>query len=425
MSIPPAKEPHYTKVAEWVSECGANGMEAAAYQHLAKRLHHATGSRTVDPSRARLANDIGLKKPDDVDPYLRALAVLGAIVIHAKKGFRTTYELPLRPPDGYDGPLNTFAADRWQKDDPASYKAWRANRRAMVEAAEAPYAEKKRARTAKTAARKKANAAPNVPVVTGRSEEDDVPVTTGTHQPVVTGTHRPVTTGTNQYETNEQTNTGDGRRPTTGSTGPGGSGCAATEDEDPPVERVKPAVLGAVLRGIPRMLADRLEQDWPRGLPTSVNTAISQALAEEMRSPEQLVERMGRRWVAFGYEVATYDSAGEGVRSPLGVLEELLSPSKCWGNNPFCEDGTDLATGAECPRCAEARADKRAVDDKARPHPQHEPPVPRPRRPARAQPKPPYTCIRCDRRAFREEEPTGLCRPCQREVAEEGAAAGA
>jgi hypothetical protein len=49
MSTPPAKEPHYTKIAEWVSECGANGMEASAYQHLAKRINHASGEQNRRP----------------------------------------------------------------------------------------------------------------------------------------------------------------------------------------------------------------------------------------------------------------------------------------------------------------------------------------------------------------------------------------
>ena len=170
MSTPPAKEPHYTKISEWVSECGANGMETAVYQHLAKRLNHASGSRIVDPSRARLAADVGLKKLDDVDPYLRALEALGAVVIHAQKGMRTKYELPLYPPEGYDGPVNTFAADKWQKEDPKGYAAWRAGRRALVEAAEAPYAAKRRARVAKSAAKRRAPRTPDVPVVTGRSD---------------------------------------------------------------------------------------------------------------------------------------------------------------------------------------------------------------------------------------------------------------
>jgi hypothetical protein len=358
MSTPPAKEPHYTKIGEWVSECGSNGMEAAVYQHLAKRLNHASGSRIVDPSRARLAADVGLKKPDDVDPYLRGLEALGAVVIHAQKGVRTKYELPLWPLEGYDGPANTHAADKWQRDDLAGYAAWRARRRALVDAAEAPYAAKRRARVAKSAARKRPIKTADVPVATGRSEDPDVPVVTGTHVPVVTGTHLPVATGTNQDDQNDQTNMGDGRRPTTGSSPLSEGGFAASDKMNPPSQKPKPADIRAVVDGIPAPLTPLLEKDWPRGLPDSVNLLITEGLLRDHRTAGQLVERMARRWEVFGYEDALLSQDGPGIRTATGVLEELLSASKCWGNNIDCEDGIDRNTDAPCPRCEEAREDR-------------------------------------------------------------------
>lgn len=361
MSTPSAKEPHYTKIGEWISECGANGMETAVYQHLAKRLNHASGSRIVDPSRARLAADVGLKKPDDVDPYLRALEALGTVVIHAKKGMRTKYELPLWPPEGYDGPANTFAADKWQKDDPEGYAAWRARRRALVEAAEAPYAAKRRARVAKSTAKKRTAQTPDVPVTTGRFAEVDVPVATGTYQPAATGNHRPVTTGTNQDDVNDQTNLGDGRRPTPGSRDSGGGGFAASKEEIAAGDKAKPGELRAVVEGVPEPLKQLLQEDWPRELPGRVNELIEAGLIREHRTPGQLLERMARRWQAFGYEDALLSQSGEGIRRSIGVLEELLSPSKCDGNNIDCEDGIELHTGRECPRCEENRQDRQAA----------------------------------------------------------------
>nr|WSZ21167.1 hypothetical protein OH837_48850 [Streptomyces canus] len=388
MSTPPAKEPHYTKIGEWVSECGANGMEAAVYQHLAKRLNHASGSRIVDPSRARLAADVGLKKPDDVDPYLRALEALGTVVIHAKKGMRTKYELPLWPPDGYDGPLNTFAADKWQKDDPKGYAAWRASRRALVAAAEAPYAAKRRARVAKSTARKRAPQTPDVPVATGRSDGGDVPVATGTHRPVATGTHHPVTTGTNQDDANDQTNMGDGRRPTTGSRGPGGGGFAASKEEIAAGDKAKPGELRAVVEGVPDPLKQLLQEDWPRGLPGRVNELIEKGLTAEHRTTSQLLERMARRWQAFGYEDALLSQSGEGIRRSIGVLEELLSPSKCDGNNIDCEDGIVLYTELPCPRCEENREDRQAAYQAPEAQPAPVQPLPQAQPAARALPQP-------------------------------------
>lgn len=374
MSTPPAKEPHYTKIAEWVTECGTVGMECAVYQHLAKRLHHADGSRTVDPSRARLAADVGLKKPDDVDPYLRGLAALGAIVIHAKKGIRTTYELPLRPPEGYDGPANTYEADRWQKADAAGYAAWRAARRALVAAAEAPYAEKRRARVAKSTARRKAPGKGDVPVATGTSKGDDVPVATGTYRPVATGHHLPVATGTNQDDPNDQTNMGDGRRPTSVSSGSAEGGFAASDKMAQVNEKPKPAELRTVVEGVPEPLRQLLQETWPRQLPGRVNELIGAALTREHRTPAQLLERMARRWQVFGYEDALLSQTGEGIRRGIGVLEELLSPSKCEGNNIDCEDGLELHTGRECPRCQEARQDRLGIREDG---PTERPPVER------------------------------------------------
>ncbi|MFI2620360.1 hypothetical protein [Streptomyces sp. NPDC018584] len=74
---------------------------------------------------------------------------------------------------------------------------------------------------------------------------------------------------------------------------------------------------------------------------------------------EQISERIARRWRVFGYENALLSSEGAGLRTGLGVLEELLSPSKCWGNNADCEDGADIRDGGLCPRCEEHRQDQR------------------------------------------------------------------
>jgi hypothetical protein len=353
------REPHYTKVPEWVTESGVVGMELAVYHHLAKRLHHTSASRTVDPSRVRLATDVGLKKADDVDPYLRGLAALGVIVVHGKKGVRTTYELPLFPPDGWDGPSNTHVADKWQSSDPKGYSEWKARQRAKVAAAEAPFAAKRKARVAKSKA-KKALAEPDRPVPTGRSTDFDVPVGTGTHQPVGTGRDLPVGTGTNQTTQDDQTNVGDGRRPSTSGDGLGEGGRAASGKTKPARGRADAAAMRAVAGAIPAPLAALLEQDWPTGLPGSVNEAVCKALFDEQRTVQEVVERVGRRWTLWSYEDAAVAQSGDGIARPLGVLLTLLGPSACWGNNIRCEDGVDLDSGSDCPRCAEAREDKAA-----------------------------------------------------------------
>jgi hypothetical protein len=65
--------------------------------------------------------------------------------------------------------------------------------------------------------------------------------------------------------------------------------------------------------------------------------------------PEQLGERIARRWVQWGY-AAQADTAtgGSGLASPVGVAVRLVGQSGC--GSAGCEDGTDLHTGKPCPR---------------------------------------------------------------------------
>jgi hypothetical protein len=151
---------------------------------------------------------------------------------------------------------------------------------------------------------------------------------------------------------------GDGRRPTTGSRGLAEGGFAASDNTSSTIEKPKPAELRTVVEGVPEPLKQLLQEDWPRELPGRVNDLIGAGLTQEHRTPAQLLERMARRWQAFGYEDALLSQTGEGIRRSIGVLEELLSPSKCEGNNIDCEDGIELHTGRECPRCEEAHQDR-------------------------------------------------------------------
>lgn len=181
---------------------------------------------------------------------------------------------------------------------------------------------------------------------------------------------------------------GDGRQAPTGRSGRASSGFAASGKTSSTIEKPKPAELRTVVEGVPEPLKQLLQEDWPRGLPGQVNDLIAAGLLREHRTAAQLLERMARRWQVFGYEDALLSQSGEGIRRSLGVLEELLSPSKCNGNNIDCEDGIELYTGRECPRCAEAREDRiRAavpapapeMKPKAMAHRPAPPPLPAPR----------------------------------------------
>ncbi|MFJ9239836.1 hypothetical protein ACIRJ3_33215 [Streptomyces anulatus] len=95
--------------------------------------------------------------------------------------------------------------------------------------------------------------------------------------------------------------------------------------------------------------------------------AIGLALAD--RTVGQVVTRVERRWLQWSYEDDALADSGKGLDRPLGVLLTLLGPSACWGNNARCEDGTDIDTGAVCPRCEEAREDKAAERGQEQPGP--------------------------------------------------------
>ncbi|MFI8281318.1 hypothetical protein ACIGBH_42065 [Streptomyces sp. NPDC085929] len=82
--------------------------------------------------------------------------------------------------------------------------------------------------------------------------------------------------------------------------------------------------------------------------------AVLQAL-DGGRTPQQLLERIRRRWWTHGYARALAD--GE-LSSPVGVAVGLVRPSTdC--PDPMCEDGITLHLADACPKCAQRRADRR------------------------------------------------------------------
>ncbi|TQE33188.1 winged helix-turn-helix domain-containing protein [Streptomyces ipomoeae] len=205
---------------------------------------------------------------------------------------------------------------------------------------------------------------------------------------------------------------GDGRRPSTGGDGRAMGGEAASGKASPPRVNVPAAALRAVTSAIPKPLASLLEQDWSTGLPADVNQAVAAALGDEQRTVEELVERMERRWSQWAYEDAAVAQSGDGIARPLGVLLTLLGPSACWGNNIRCEDGIDLDTGAECPRCVEAREDKAAKSGSGQGPLESSYSVPF-QRPAAAQPSPYVRCEGAGCGVKMLPTADGLCRECR------------
>ncbi|MFD9411573.1 helix-turn-helix domain-containing protein [Streptomyces sp. NPDC059989] len=155
----------------------------------------------------------------------------------------------------------------------------------------------------------------------------------------------------------------DARRASAGSSARKASGCAAPAGAGAP----SPAARSRKTAGerMPRGRADSVravEAGWPRELaallpphrPAVLREAILQAL-DGGRTPQQLLERIGRRWWTHGYARALAE--GE-LSSPVGVAVGLVRPSAdC--PDPMCEDGTTLHLEQACPKCAERRADRR------------------------------------------------------------------
>ncbi|MFF1574711.1 hypothetical protein ACFVWR_18380, partial [Leifsonia sp. NPDC058292] len=153
----------------------------------------------------------------------------------------------------------------------------------------------------------------------------------------------------------------------------GGGGSAASGKNEAPVEKASFDSVRRVLAAIPRPLADRLEKEWPQGLPTDITEAISRVIVDEQRTAEQAADRIARRWLAFGYDDDANSQDGRGIDAPLGMLLELLSPSKCWANDARCEDGLNIDSGVVCARCEDEREDRRRAQESAQDGPSGHP----------------------------------------------------
>lgn len=145
---------------------------------------------------------------------------------------------------------------------------------------------------------------------------------------------------------------GDGRRPTTGSGGPGGSGSAAPADEHE--SEVRAAAIGCVIGLLPRRLRDQL----PNPIPQDLVGAIRFELGGPITSGD-LVARAERRWLAYGYDLDSDPIDGPGILRPVGVALTLIRARNC--SSPRCNDGTDLDTGADCRTCEREAGDRRAA----------------------------------------------------------------
>ncbi|MFJ3274126.1 hypothetical protein [Streptomyces sp. NPDC086776] len=206
---------------------------------------------------------------------------------------------------------------------------------------------------------------------------------------------------------------GDGRRPTTGSGGPGVGGSAALADEH--ADEVEAAAIGCVIGLLPRQLRDQL----PNPVPGTVVDAIRGELVRGIAVGD-LVGRAERRWLEHGYESDAESADGPGILRPVGVAVALIRPGKC--TSPRCDDGTDLDTGGVCRTCEREAEERRQAADRPvqgaflTPVPsggfEDEPTPHAPAQRSSRQRHPLVNCDGCDH-AHRASTPGQLCLSCR------------
>ncbi|MCY0957668.1 hypothetical protein [Streptomyces sp. H27-H5] len=189
------------------------------------------------------------------------------------------------------------------------------------------------------------------------------------------------------------------QRPAGGKQAPAGGTGARKPSPFPPELR---EAIYATERLLPPELRAVLAVKFPYGhLPNANRQVIAESLM--LRSPAQLGERAARRWISYGYDRDHHDG---GLRSPLGVVEELLRRTP-YCPEDWCEDGTNIHTGAVCEACVTRVEQRRADRIAGKPVPRHRPP--RLYRDVEE-------CVVCDH-PFPDDVPdTRVCSDCQVEL---------
>lgn len=194
---------------------------------------------------------------------------------------------------------------------------------------------------------------------------------------------------------------GDARRASAGSSAcdaRGGSAATGKTSSSAKAKltREQAAAVALIEDALPEGLVEELrgKRLMGRHLPVSVRLAIVKAL--DGRTPEQLVDRVARRWVRHGYAKELRD--GRGLSSPLGVVHALVRAGEC--PDLGCEDGAMLDTGADCRAC-EGRKDSHRRGERKTSS------MPRQRQAA-----PSWTCTGCFADSFTAPPETLQCPTC-------------
>ncbi|MEW2568404.1 hypothetical protein [Streptomyces sp. NPDC047070] len=376
--------------------------------------HLDCSPQTVDRATKYLEQEIGLvrvvrrkvegkESENDANLYL----MFDAWLIH---GMPAPADTPPQLVARYGHTIPGFDVDAWMEEcapdfDLSGWRAAHAERMGQQQSEQEERRHKDRARKRKAAKKKGGDVTGDVTPVAQESEGGHV-TGDGTRHVTHDVTGDVMGGGLSRTSTQDPSSrelapparsAGDVRRTTTGSSAcEGDSGCAATEEPPPaadgagestarPSAGSVPAQRGGGGKGspfapelrqrvyatealLPSPLRALFTEKFPYGHLPNVNRQVTvQAL--ESRSPEQLGERATSRWRSYGYDLAHED--GE-IRSPLGVMEELLRPTP-YCPDIACEDGRNIHTGEQCTPCAERIEQRRRDRAAGRPVARHRP----------------------------------------------------
>ncbi|WP_432089678.1 hypothetical protein [Streptomyces sp. bgisy095] len=389
---------------------------------------------TIDTATKYLERDIGLIRVDRRKVPGSAENDANNFVIYDQwliQGCEPTPDTPPQLVARYGATIPGFDVDAWISEHAPSFDlaAWRAKYEATVAAQEAKRAEQRRkaALRRKGKGKKKEEGGSGTESATPEAEEEGggsgMSAATGSGTESATGsgmsaalsTSVPPDTSSTADPAPPARSAGDARRATTGSSareGEGGSAASKDKSSAPKkgtsgsgvrMSRAQAEAVRTVEAGLPAELVPLL----PKHRPAVVRDALLAAVSG--RTADQIVARVERRWLAWGYSLAAMD--GE-IKSPVGVLVRLLEHGKC--GDPMCEDGTALDTGAACRECEVRRADRRREFKRSKGEG-----VPS-QRPAAGRER--WVCVDCGRPGPGPGPADGVCADCTAAVAASAAA---
>ncbi|MFF1908263.1 hypothetical protein [Kitasatospora sp. NPDC058218] len=360
----------FAQLGSWVALSGVSPRAMALYWFMAMHLNLKRGDRYVWPSKDALAYLMQYSRGDKIDPFLKELVAIGAVIVVSVPDSsgpqkRNVYRLRRNPPPGYAGgplTLGEFYATlgpalEAERTTAAAARAVKSNKTAGQAASPETGAQDGAAcnqddghvKSDKTAGQ-------GVYPETG----GDVTPETGVHvTPETGGVTTATTNNTNDAAPDGRVSAPDARRASTGSSARAmRSGSAAPRKTSPArMNKSTAAAFRTVVDALPADLRRLAERPLPVKVPAR---PLGDLIREQLRgrTPEQLVERIGRRWIQHRWEEKCRSAmAGEPLRSGVGIAVELLKAPEC--SHPRCEDGTDVDTKAPCRLCPERQADFR------------------------------------------------------------------